>query len=82
MDKRSVFQSSEQQRDGLTRRSGKRGRLEPSALIFLTTLRTVLAGTTGNTLRALRGNFPLRVKSPWRELRAALPGRGLRQDQS
>lgn len=71
-------QHSGQERDQLTRRRGEGGRLKPSALIFVTNLRAFLAGTAGNSRRALRGRLPLRVKSPWREVRAALRGYGLR----
>lgn len=67
-----------QRRGGLTRRCRKGGRLEPSAVLFLTKLRTVFPGAPGNSLWALSREPLLRVKSPRGELRA-LPGGGLRQ---
>lgn len=77
----SVAQLSGQERDKLTRRRGEGGGLKPSALIFVANLWAFLAGTAGNSRRALRGQLPLRVKSPWRELRAALRCHGLGQHQ-
>lgn len=78
----AIVQRSGEERQQLTRRRGEGGRLKPSALIFVTKLRVFFAGTAGNSRRALRGQLPLRVKSPWREVRAALRSHGLRQHQA
>lgn len=73
-----IAQLSGEERQQLTGRRGEGGRLKPSALIFVTKLRVFFAGTAGNPRRALRGELPLRVKSPWREVLS----HGLRQHQA